>query len=127
MRGWHWLLGFAAVAIYAAEMTIVWQTNRAGRYIVYLYALEIAYFFVMLALGTAIGGLMRKRLLARQDREEYVKSIGVYRFLAFLFTVAAGMYLITAWIPGWIGRHVIFFGGYYYGLARIDGGESGET
>ncbi|WP_018130469.1 hypothetical protein [Effusibacillus pohliae] len=120
MRWQHWLLAAAAVAILIAEQLLTGSPNQPGRYLIYYYALEVAYFFVLLALGTAIGGVVRKRLLARQDKAEYLRSVGIYRLLALIFVIAAGMYLMTAWIPGWIGRHIIFFGGYYYGLSRID-------
>lgn len=117
----HWLLALVAVGIWVTESILPGQSSQPGRYILYHYILEIAYFFVLLALGSAIGGLVQKRLLARQDREEYVRSLRVYRLLAALFVAAAGMYLITLWLPGWIGRNIIFFGGYYYGLSRLKG------
>ncbi|MFC4769835.1 hypothetical protein [Effusibacillus consociatus] len=119
MKGWHWLLLAAAVGIFIAEQLISASPNQAGRYLLFHYILEIAYFIVLLILGTAIGRLVQQRLRKRQDKAEYVKSIRTYRFLAFLFVVAAGLYMMTGWIPGWIGKHVIFIGGYYYGLSRL--------
>ncbi|GAX91071.1 hypothetical protein [Effusibacillus lacus] len=117
MRWHHWLLAVTAIGILAAQQLIAVLVDQAGRYILYHYTLEIAYFFVLMALGISIGSLVQKRMLVRQDREEFLKNRKMYYLLAFLFAIAGGMYLIAAWIPGWIGKHIIFFGGYYYGLA----------
>lgn len=117
MKWWHWVLAAVAILILIAEKVIATKLNLPGQF-VYILGLELTYFFVLFVLGTVIGDVMRKRLQAREDREEYAKSVVKYRLLAGAFAVAAGLYMMTAWVPGWIGRNIIFFAGYYYGLSR---------
>lgn len=116
MKKWHWLLAGLALLILIAEKELVGRPNLTGQF-AYIVALEIGYFVVLFVLGTGIGRSMRQRLLER-DADEYGKSVVKYRIWAVVFVAVAITYMATGFIPGWIGRNIIFFGGYYVGLSR---------
>ncbi len=116
MKKSHWILAGLALLILIAERGIVGRTDAANQ-LLYLAALEIGYFIVVLILGIGIGNSMRRRLIER-DAKEYEKSVVRYRIWAVVFVAVAITYMATGFIPGWIGRNIIFFGGYYYALAK---------
>lgn len=118
MKWWHWLLIILVVAIRAVE-TVISGNPGLPRQFVWILGLELAYFVLLAVLGVSFGRLMQARLLAREDKEEYERSASRYQLLGWLFVLASITYLLTGWLPGWIGRNIILLGGYYLGLGRM--------
>ncbi|WP_200759073.1 hypothetical protein [Effusibacillus dendaii] len=115
----HWVFALAAAAVLAAETFLPIQSVSPSRYIQIRYGLEIAYFVLLLMLGVAVGQTVQERFLNRAGEQEYRKNIKIYQLFAVLFVIASGLYLFAGWLPAWVGRHIIFFAGYYYRLSRL--------
>ncbi|GIM47402.1 hypothetical protein DNHGIG_29510 [Collibacillus ludicampi] len=86
--------------------------------ITWLLVLEVAYFFLLLSVGYIVGRMMKKRMNKRTDDAPSARDEKIYGLLSVLFILVSLFYMIFGYIPGWIGRNIIFFGGYYWGMTR---------
>jgi hypothetical protein len=83
-----------------------------------MFILEVAYFFLLLGAGYFVGHWMKNRMSRRSEDQPSDRDEKIYRLLSLLFVLVSLFYMIFGYIPGWIGRNVIFFSGYYWGMAR---------
>lgn len=83
----------------------------------WMFLFEGVYFFILLLLGFFLGQWVKRRLVRRAGHPPSSRDERMYVLFAFLFLLVSLFYLLFGHIPGWIGRNISFFAGYYGGMA----------